>query len=115
MHVGQLVEKVAFEKRMSQKQIAELLNKVPSAVGHIYKRESIDTALLIQLGDILDHDFFYELSKESGLKPTPPQSQTREAVVKDEPVKVPITVLLDGTNETLTMWISKLTAINAAF
>ena len=122
MHVGQLIEKVAKERRVSNKELADHLNKVPSAIPHIFKRESVDTGLLRRLGEVLKYNFFEALSDPSTAEKVEEKLTEPSIVSETEPeykpknkgLSIPIMVELDGTAQTLKTWINRLTVINQA-
>lgn len=58
MRIGQKVEARAKELRIGPTELARKIKTSKQNVYHIYKRESIDTALLMRLSKVLDFDFF---------------------------------------------------------
>ena len=72
--IGKIIEKVLREKRVPVTEFAKKINTNRNNVYHIFNRETIDTGLLIKIGEILDHDFFqYYISR-----------QTRSDIVNDK-------------------------------
>ena len=67
IHIGQLIEKEVRQQGRSIPWIAEQLNCERTNVYSIFHRESIDTALLLQISVILQHNFFSYYSSEYNL------------------------------------------------
>lgn len=64
MHIGQRIKDVMQEERRSPSWLA---SKIPCArqnVYHIFSRENIDIHLLSRISQLLNHDFFSELSSQ---------------------------------------------------
>ena len=74
MHVGSLIRKVVDEQGRNIKWLAEKLNCDRSNIYKIFRRENIDTNLLNRFCEILDHNFFLDLSNEIQQSPNPPQN-----------------------------------------
>lgn len=58
VHIGKLIEQ---ELRKQERSVTWFANKLyceRTNVYSIFKRESIDTALLLRISDILHHNFF---------------------------------------------------------
>jgi hypothetical protein len=58
MRIGEKVEARAKELRIGPTELARKIKTSKQNVYHIYKRESIDTELLMRLSKVLDYDFF---------------------------------------------------------
>lgn len=56
--IGVVIHKKVKERGMSNAEFARRINTHIRNVYDIYKRESIDTDLLLQIGSILNFDFF---------------------------------------------------------
>lgn len=56
--VGHRIESVLKESGMTIAEFSRRVNMTPQNVHKIFKRESIDTALLQKIGGVLKHDFF---------------------------------------------------------
>lgn len=57
-HIGKIIKKHLEGSKMSVTDFAKEINKERSNVYDIFRRESIDTDLLIQIGKALNHNFF---------------------------------------------------------
>ena len=64
IHIGQLIEKEVRRQGRNIPWIAQQLNCERTNIYSIFRRESIDTALLLQLSVILQHNFFSYYSSE---------------------------------------------------
>lgn len=65
VHIGEKIYEVWKQSRLKGTEFATLINKDRQVIYDIFKRESIDTQLLQQIGVVLKHDFFryyYETS-----------------------------------------------------
>jgi transcriptional regulator with XRE-family HTH domain len=58
IHLGQLIREKARSKKYSQQYLGQLINRSKQNVGDIYKRQSIDSELLLKLSEVLEFDFF---------------------------------------------------------
>ncbi|MDR2292092.1 MAG: XRE family transcriptional regulator [Prevotellaceae bacterium] len=58
VHIGNIIRQKVNESSLTVTEFARLINKTRENVYDIYKRPSIDTALLLQISKILDYNFF---------------------------------------------------------
>lgn len=58
MRIGEKVEARAKELRIGATELARKIKTSKQNIYHIYKRESIDTELLMRLSKVLEYDFF---------------------------------------------------------
>ena len=70
IHIGSIIKEIFDQQELSASLFAKQLCCDRTNVYSIFKRESIDTALLEKISTILNHDFFQYYSKdlESGTK-----------------------------------------------
>lgn len=64
MHIGHRVQEVLREQERSATWFAEKLCYTRSNVYKIFERSSIDTFLLQRISQILNHNFFADLSDD---------------------------------------------------
>jgi len=57
-HIGRIIEQVFHDQGRSASWFAGQLHCDRTNVYSIFKRESIDTALLVRISNILQHNFF---------------------------------------------------------
>lgn len=84
VHIGKKIEEVVRAKRIGISELAELINKSRPLVYDIFDRESIDTALLKKLSEVLNFNFFglyFPNNELNGQQEGPPLS-------KDELIEV---------------------------
>lgn len=62
MKIGELIKKKMEEDGRSIAVIRELCGIGRTNLDHIYKRESMDTALLLTISQVLNYDFFRHYS-----------------------------------------------------
>ena len=62
IHIGSLIEQRLSQSSLSVAEFARRINKTRENVYNIFKRPSIDTALLKQISETLNHDFFQYFS-----------------------------------------------------
>jgi DNA-binding Xre family transcriptional regulator len=60
IHIGQKIKERAKEVKVGTTELAKVINTTKQNVYGIFKRESVDTALLLQLCKALNYDFFAE-------------------------------------------------------
>jgi hypothetical protein len=58
VHIGRKIKKVIYESRVPIGEFASNINKSRTVVYHIFKRETIDTGLLLTISKVLKHNFF---------------------------------------------------------
>ena len=68
IHIGNLIREELKHQERSVAWFARHLNCERTNVYNIFKRDSIDTALLARISNILGRDFFRDLSEETSNK-----------------------------------------------
>ncbi|MDR2064712.1 MAG: helix-turn-helix domain-containing protein [Prevotellaceae bacterium] len=58
VHIGNLIRQKVNQSSLTVTEFARLINKTRENVYDIFKRSSIDTALLLQISKVLDYNFF---------------------------------------------------------
>lgn len=58
VHIGEKIRERAVETRIGTTELAKSINTSKQNIYGIFKRESIDTTLLLKLCKALDYDFF---------------------------------------------------------
>ena len=66
--IGKIVRKFAEGRGLSQKQFGALINRHEKTVANIYKRQTIDTELLLTICKATNHDFFSYFYETEPLK-----------------------------------------------
>lgn len=64
IHIGKAIEEEVRRQERSVTWFARKLYCNRQNIYDIFKRESIDTTLLRRISDILDHNFFKDLSED---------------------------------------------------
>jgi hypothetical protein len=64
VHIGSIIKKIFDERGESVSWFAKQLYCDRTNIYSIFKRESIDTALLVKISIILNHDFFKYYSED---------------------------------------------------
>ncbi|MBR1626371.1 MAG: helix-turn-helix transcriptional regulator [Bacteroidales bacterium] len=64
MHIGKHIREVMIRQGVSVIQLAEAIHCERANVYNIFKRESIDTDILIRICKALNYDFFKDISNE---------------------------------------------------
>lgn len=64
IHIGNIIKEIFDQQEFSASRFAKLLCCDRTNVYSIFKRESIDTALLEKISIILNHDFFQYYSED---------------------------------------------------
>jgi hypothetical protein len=57
IHIGKIIEKKFAEKSMTKTDFANKINRSRTDINDIFKRESIDAKLLIEISKVLEYDF----------------------------------------------------------
>lgn len=63
-HIGHIIQQVVAKKGIKVSWVAQQLGCHRNNVYLIFSRRWIDTDTLMKLAEILDHDFFADLSKQ---------------------------------------------------
>lgn len=65
--LGQVIERIAKERKLNARTLGEKINKTKQGTANIFKRDIIDSDLLLILSDVLDYDFVAHLYKKRPL------------------------------------------------
>ena len=60
LHIGSIIKRVAEEKRIGPTELGSKINTSKQNIYGIFKRQSVDTKLLLKLCYALEYDFFME-------------------------------------------------------
>lgn len=83
VNIGSKIKVVFDKKGMTVSEFARRINKSRENVYSIFKRKSIDTALLTKVGDVLEHDFFqYYTALGAEVNKLREENQTLKEMVK---------------------------------
>ncbi len=63
-HLGKIVLSKLKERGMSKSEFARRINKSRQNVQDIFNRDSLDTKLLSDISNVLDYNFFTDLSEQ---------------------------------------------------
>ena len=58
INIGSKIKSIVSKKGMTVSEFGRRINKSRENVYSIFKRKSIDTALLLKISEVLEHDFF---------------------------------------------------------
>ena len=83
VHLGKMIDLVRKEKGMTKSELARRINKHRSTLEDILLRESLDTELVFTIGEVLDYDFFSDISKNQS-KEVKKLEDTLTPIVKDD-------------------------------
>jgi DNA-binding Xre family transcriptional regulator len=61
--IGEIIKSISDRRGINKSEFARRLNMSPTNIHKIFKRKSIDTDLLTQIGEILEYDFFIHYIK----------------------------------------------------
>jgi DNA-binding Xre family transcriptional regulator len=70
LHVGKLVSKVLKEKGIKSIELADRIHTSKQNLNNIFKREHIDTSILLKLCAALEYNFFLHFCEGELLSPT---------------------------------------------
>jgi hypothetical protein len=83
VHIGNKIKASVNEKGMTVSEFGRRINKSRENVYSIFKRKSIDTALLVTISKVLDHDFFqYYTGLNSEVKKLKEENKTLKELLK---------------------------------
>ncbi|MCW3103430.1 MAG: hypothetical protein JWO09_1870 [Bacteroidetes bacterium] len=68
IHIGKKIKEEFYRQGLSVSQFAKKINKSRNVIYDIFERQSIDTALLDKIGQILHFDFFSLYSEQKEYK-----------------------------------------------
>ena len=69
IHIGKMIEAELHRQERTVAWFARNLYCERTNVYHIFKRQSLDTELLLRISRLLDHDFFKYYSSEAARQP----------------------------------------------
>ena len=81
IHIGEKIEENAREARIGTTELAKAINTSKQNIYGIFKRQSIDTALLLKLCKALNYDFFVHYVNPK----LPPHTEVSERKSKPYP------------------------------
>ncbi len=88
VHIGNKIKAIVTKKGMTVSEFGRRINKSRENVYSIFKRKSIDTALLSTISKVLDHDFFqYYTSLTIQVQKLIDENQTLKEIIKLRKVK----------------------------
>lgn len=67
IHIGKIISQKAKEKHITPTSLGELVNTSPQNIHAIFKRQTIDTGLLLKLCEALEYNFFAHYEKEKAI------------------------------------------------
>lgn len=76
MHIGKLIKKRLEEVGISKSEFARRIHRTSQNVYDIFERQSLDTALLQTISEILNYDFFQHCVFEYTAQRSPDLSET---------------------------------------
>lgn len=83
VHIGNKIKMTVTKKGMTVSEFGRRINKSRENVYSIFKRKSIDTALLSTISKVLDHDFFqYYTPLTIEVQKLTDENQTLKEVIK---------------------------------
>lgn len=56
--IGKIIKEVTERRGISKSELGRRLNMSPTNIHKIFKRETIDTGLLLNISEVLEYDFF---------------------------------------------------------
>lgn len=65
IHIGKKIKEVWKDSRLKGTEFAAMINKDRQVIYDIFDRETIDTGLLLNIGKVLNYDFFSYYSQHS--------------------------------------------------
>ncbi len=68
IHIGSIISRVAAEKKMGTRYLAEKLGMVSGSINRLYSYKSVQTEQLEMISAVLDYDFFGVFSEELNKK-----------------------------------------------
>jgi transcriptional regulator with XRE-family HTH domain len=88
VHIGNKIKSIVNKNGMSVSEFGRRINKSRENVYSIFRRKSIDTALLSTISKVLDHDFFqYYTPLSAEVLKLQEEIQTLKEVLKHRQVK----------------------------
>lgn len=87
LHIGKLIAQIIKEKGVKLTVLAEQIHTSKQNLNHIFKRESIDTNILLKLSNALEYNFFVHYCEGNLLSPVAKQEI---AYLKQELKKVAV-------------------------
>jgi hypothetical protein len=83
VHIGRKIKKVVYESRVPIGEFASSINKSRTVVYHIFKRETIDTGLLLTISKVLNHNFFTYYTSGKNLLTEPEERYYSKAEIAE--------------------------------
>lgn len=91
IHIGKIIRNKITDRGMTVSEVARRLNKTPQALHQMFGRPSIDTETLLEIGDVLEYNFFNLFAdKENAAETTKLQKNRR---------RIALTIDIDDTEQ----------------
>lgn len=83
VHIGSKIKNTVIKKGMTVSEFGRRINKSRENVYSIFKRKSIDTALLLNISKVLEYDFFqYYTTLTDEIKKLQSENETLKEMIK---------------------------------
>lgn len=83
VHIGSKIKSSVTKKGMTVSEFGRRINKSRENVYSIYKRKSIDTALLLNISKVLEYDFFqYYTALTDEIKKLQSENESLKEMIK---------------------------------
>jgi len=82
-HMGAMLEKIMYEKGVSNTDVARQLGRAHTSVARYKLEPSLQGRILWKLGLVLQHNFFADLSTQFPIQVTPAEHLQECAALKD--------------------------------
>ena len=83
IHIGSKIKTTVEKKGMTVSEFGRRINKSRENVYSIFKRKSIDTALLTTISEVLEYDFFQHFTKlGTEIKKLRDENETLKEMIK---------------------------------
>jgi DNA-binding Xre family transcriptional regulator len=83
IHIGKIIAQKAKAKSITPTSLGELVNTSPQNIHAIFKRQTIDTGLLLKLCEALNYNFFSEYEKEKAVAGLV-SNEMQQLIIKNE-------------------------------
>lgn len=95
-HNGEMVKKVMKAQRLTLSQMARLMDVTPSGIREYLAQPTLHAALLWKLGQVLQHNFMYQLSAAFPIQtPTPLEQELQQQLAAKEAEIATLQKILD--------------------
>ena len=86
IHIGKQIQRKCVERKIGTTEFAKNINTTKQNVYAIFKRESIDTSLLLKISKVLRYDFFKVYNDQLNIDELASLTSEQKIIIQDKEI-----------------------------